>query len=223
MRSMGKIRCVLFDLDGTIIGTSKLIIDSFQHTFKLHLGLDVPAEEIALTLGRPLVDILSRYSADKVNEMLRTYREYNESRHDIVTQPIPGVSETLRELKSAGIVLGVVTGKRRQLALRGMRLFGLDSYMATLVTPEDTDRHKPHPDPVLKALQLLNQQPEHTLMVGDSPLDVACARAAGTYTAVVRWSVVPPKLLLNTKPDFILHDITDLIDICLPFEKTAQA
>ena len=220
---MGKISCVLFDLDGTLIDTNQLIIDSFQYTLKHHLGLDVPTAEIALTFGRPLVDILRGYSADKADEMVHTYREYNEARHDTTTKLIPGVKETLSELEAAGITLGVVTGKRRQLALRGLSLFGLDAYMAVVVTPEDTREHKPHPAPVLKALELLGEQPEHTVMVGDSSLDLACARAAGTYTAAVWWSVVSHKLLLAEKPDFIFHRMTELIDICLPSGKAARA
>ena len=158
--------------------------------------------------------ILREYAADKVDAMLKTYREYNESRHDTTTRLFPGVKETLTALKSAGCKLGVVTGKRRHLALRGLKLFDLDVYMAVVVTPEDTNRHKPHPAPVLKALELLHRQPENTLMVGDSLLDIASARAAGTYTAAVGWSVVPPRLVLAEQPDFVLRHMTDLIDLC---------
>ncbi|MGI6130092.1 MAG: HAD-IA family hydrolase, partial [bacterium] len=125
------------------------------------------------------------------------------------------VKETLTELKAAGLTLGVVTGKRRPLALRGLRLFGLDTYMKAVVTPEDTTEHKPHPAPVLKALDLLGEDPHRTIMVGDSTLDLACARAAGTYTAAVSWSFAPLELLQAEKPDFILKRMSDLINICL--------
>ena len=219
---MSHISCVLFDLDGTLIDTNQLIIDSFQHTLKVHLGRAVSETEIARTFGRPLVDILREYAADKVDAMLKTYREYNESRHDTTTRLFPGVKETLTALKSAGCKLGVVTGKRRHLALRGLKLFDLDVYMAVVVTPEDTNRHKPYPAPVLKALELLHRQPENTLMVGDSPLDIASARAVGTYTAAVGWSVVPPRLVLAEQPDFVLRHMTDLIDLCLFSEEAAQ-
>ena len=68
--------------------------------------------------------------------------------------------ETLEALTEEGITLGVVTGKRRQLAMRGMQLFGIDAYMQAIVTPEDTMLHKPNPEPILKALELLEQSPE---------------------------------------------------------------
>ena len=75
------ISCVLFDLDGTLIDTSRLLL-IHSVTQKRHLDLGVPTEKIVLTFGRPLVDILAEYSADKADVMLQTYREYNESRHD---------------------------------------------------------------------------------------------------------------------------------------------
>ena len=212
---MGQIDCILFDLDGTLIDSNQLIIDSFQHTFKTHLGLDVPATEIVHTLGRPLVEILRQYGADKADDMLETFCVFNETRHDTAIKLFPQVKETLTELKSAGIKLAVVTGKRRRLAWRGLRLFGLDAFMTVVVTPEDTSLHKPHPAPVNKALELLAQRPENTLMVGDSPLDIASARAAGTYTAAVNWGVVPLRFMLAKQPDFIIQTMPDLIDLCL--------
>jgi pyrophosphatase PpaX len=209
------INCILFDLDGTLIDTSQLIIDSYQYTLKKHLNIEVPSSEIALTMGRPLVEILGSYSQKQQAEMVRTYREYNEARHDAATSLIPGVMETLEALTEEGITLGVVTGKRRQLAMRGMQLFGIDAYMQAIVTPEDTMLHKPNPEPILKALELLEQSPEETIMVGDSPVDLQTAHSAGTLSAAVLWSVAPRKQLLAARPDFLLHQMTELIDICL--------
>ncbi|MDK2960686.1 MAG: pyrophosphatase PpaX [Bacillota bacterium] len=217
-RAVPKIRSVLFDLDGTLIDTNRLIIESFQYTLKRHLGREVPAAEIVSTFGRPLIEGLRHFSPEKAEEMLQTYRRYNEARHDATTTLIPGVRETLSALKGAGLSLAVVTSKRRGLALRGLRLFNLEVYMDAIVTPEDTVRHKPEPDPVLKALELLRVNPKEALMVGDSPLDLACARAAGTYTAAALWSALPRELLLAEKPDFLLTKMTELLEICLPQE-----
>jgi len=213
-----KIRSVLFDLDGTLIDTNRLIIESFQYTLRKHLGKEVPIVEIVSTFGRPLIEVLRHFSSEKAEEMLETYRNYNESRHDATTTLIPGVHETLSALKKAGFSLAVVTSKRRGLALRGLRLFKLEGYMEAIVTLEDTARHKPEPDPVLKALQILRVNPWEALMVGDSPMDLASGRAAGTYTAAALWSALPHELLLKEKPDFLLTKITELLEICLPQE-----
>ncbi|HHY92922.1 MAG TPA: HAD hydrolase-like protein, partial [Firmicutes bacterium] len=146
---MAAFRCVLFDLDGTLIDTNRLIIESFQYTLRKHLGCEAPETEIVSTFGRPLLEGLAHFSREKAPEMLKTYRAYNEARHDATTTLVPGVRETLTALKEAGLALAVVTSKRRGLALRGLQLFGLDAYMDAIVTPEDTTRHKPEPDPVL--------------------------------------------------------------------------
>ena len=94
--------------------------------------------------------------------------------------------------------------------------------MQVIVTPEDTTEHKPHPAPVLKALELLGEQPDHTVMVGDSTGSGLCPGGGNVY-GCVGWSVAPRKLLLAEKPDFVLHRMTDLIDICLPSGKAARA
>jgi pyrophosphatase PpaX len=221
--TMRSIRSILFDLDGTLIDTNRLVIESFQYTLKVHLGREVSAREIVPTFGRPLLDALRRFSAEKAESMLETYRSYNEARHDAATTLIPGVRETLAILKEAGVTLAVVTSKRRNLAWRGLRLFGLDQYMAVVITPEDTTRHKPDPDPILKALTLLEESPRHSLMVGDSPFDLACGRNAGVKTAAALWSALPRELLLAEKPDFQLRKITDLLDLCLPLNRAVRA
>ena len=217
-----RINCVLFDLDGTLIDTSGLIIASYQYTLKKHLHLDVSATEISLSLGRPLAEVLGSYARDKQAVLVNTYREYNEARHDSMAKQIPCVAQTLEALRQAGIALGVVTGKRRQLAMRGMRLFGIDPYMQVIVTPEDTRLHKPNPEPLHKALALLGRRPEETVMVGDSPVDLQTAHRAGALAAAVLWSVVPRRYLLEQNPDFLLFRMTDLLEICLQ-SKEAQA
>ena len=213
------INCVLFDLDGTLIDTSELIIDSYQHTLKKVLNLDVPASEIAISLGRPLAEVLGSYSKESLDELIETYREYNDTRHDSMAKLIAGVTETLEVLSKASLSLGVVTGKRKYLAMRGMQLHGIDAYMQAIVTPEDTQLHKPNPEPIFKALEILGKQPEEAIMVGDSPVDLETARNAGTLSAAVMWSAAPKRHLLAQKPDFLLQKMTDLIPICLDSEQ----
>ena len=71
------IKAVLFDLDGTLINTNQLIIETFQYTYKTILNLDVPREEIIQYFGEPLVDTFAKYDSEKVETLLKTYRDYN--------------------------------------------------------------------------------------------------------------------------------------------------
>ncbi|MNF01730.1 Pyrophosphatase PpaX [compost metagenome] len=72
---------------------------------------------------------------------------------------------------------------------------------------------KPHPEPVLTAIQRLNADPKTTLMVGDSPADLQSARAAGVRSAAVAWSLKGAEVLKKYDPDYILNDMTDLYGV----------
>jgi len=206
---------ILFDLDGTLINTNELIIETFQYTLKKHLGLEVTAEMMVPFFGEPLIETLRRFDPGRADDMLRTYRQYNLEKHDQLTTLFPGTVETLSRLKRAGFKLGVVTSKMRLTATRGIHLFGLDRFLDVVVTFEDTERHKPLGDPIEKALTLLPGLPETSLMVGDSPFDLKCARNAGVKCAAALWSIIPQHDLIADDPDYLLEKIYDLLPICL--------
>ena len=90
-------------------------------------------------------------------------------------------------LKREGRRLGVVSAKRKPTVQRVFDGAGVGVYFDVVVGSDDTERHKPHPEPVLKALELLDARPEDAAYVGDSPFDVAAARAAGVYAVAVGW------------------------------------
>lgn len=179
---------ILFDLDGTLIDTSNLIIQSFQHTFDLHYGRPLTPEEVYAFFGKPLKATMEYYGPDKVDELIKTYREFNLAHHDRLTTGFDGVPETMRKIHNTGILMAIVTSKTRSTAIRGLRLFHMDQYFSVVIGHEECQKHKPDPEPVLKALEAIGLQPADCLMVGDSSFDLASARAAGVKTAAVRWS-----------------------------------
>lgn len=207
---------VLFDVDGTLLDTVELIIQSYQHTFRTHLGREVPEERILAGIGSPLVDHLSLYAADpgEVATMVETYRAFNMTNHDRLTKVFPGVQETVRSLAEQGLKLGVVSSKIRRPVLRGLQLFDLSRYFQTAVCLEDTERHKPDPAPVLLALEQLGVAAEDALMVGDSPADLEAGRRAGTATAAVGWSTFSRAQLAYANPDYVLERMEDLLALC---------
>lgn len=213
------IKGILFDLDGTLINTNNLIIDSFQYALKKHLNIEVPIEDIVTTFGEPLDEAMAKF--DKVNGdlLVSIYREYNETNHDKLATKFEGVEAGLRALKALGIKLAIVTSKRRTLADRGLKLINIHDYMDVIVTPEDTDNHKPQGEPAEKACQLLGILPEEAIMVGDSHNDILCGRNAGCGTCLVKYTALPMEKLMEYKPDYVIDKIEDLVSICKASEE----
>lgn len=206
------IKAILFDLDGTLINTNNLIIKSFNHTFKTHLNKTLDEKEIVMFFGEPLKETLARYDKENVDELLKTYREYNEVRHDDLTEAFEGVEEAIIALKEKGIKVGVVTSKRRAMAIRGLQLFGLDKLMDVIITPEDTKLHKPNGEPVLKACDMLKIKPEEAIMVGDSYYDILCGKNAGAKACVVNYTALPLEEILKYNPDYTVDSIKELVE-----------
>jgi pyrophosphatase PpaX len=148
-----------------------------------------------------------------VSELVKGYRAYNSIHHDQMVKPFPYVMEVIKELHARGIKLGVVTTKIRPSTIRVLDLFDLTSYMGYIVTVDDVEHPKPHAEPVLKALAGLNAEAEHTLMVGDSSFDILAAQAAGVQAAGVDWSLKGEETLRGYGPDYILHDMRDLLKL----------
>lgn len=210
---MMKFNCILFDLDGTLIDTTPLIFESFRHTFHHHFGRTAKEEELLRYLGIPLKQPFIEMYPDQVDTLIKTYREFNEMYHDRYTGVFIGIKQALEECLKRGARLGVVTSKRRDLAMRGLELFGLDKYMSVFVGMEDTTVHKPEAAPLLKALEICGIEDAcKVIYVGDSPYDILCARNAGVKSAAVTgWSYLPLEDLMKAEPDICLQSPEELL------------
>ncbi|TVX88020.1 pyrophosphatase PpaX [Paenibacillus agilis] len=205
------IRTVLFDLDGTIIDTNELIIETFIEILKDVVPAPFNREHIIPSMGLTLEQQLQIFTKqDDVNDYVNAYRTYNRTRHDEMVKPFPHVNEVVHTLAEAGIRLGVVTTKVRESTGRVLRMFELWDKMGTVVTVQDVTHAKPHPEPVLKAIEALGADPATTIMVGDSPADIQSANAAGAISCGVAWSLKGEAELRKYEPRHIIHDMRDL-------------
>lgn len=89
----------------------------------------------------------------------------------------------------------------------------LHEFFDVVVTIDDVEHVKPHPEPIQKALQLLDAKPEETLMVGDNHHDIVGGQNAGTKTAAVGWTIKGRAYLESYKPDYVLDKMSDLLSI----------
>jgi pyrophosphatase PpaX len=200
------IRAVLFDFDGTLADTTDLIMNSFRHTMRTHLDR-VPSEEEWLSgFGTPLATQIQRYARSEAEfaAMLATYQTYQRQHFDTLLRPFEGAPELVAELARRGVPMAIVTSRYRRSTLRGLELCGILDHVPVLVTPEDVTHPKPHPEPVLQALDRLGMEARGAVFVGDSPHDIASGRAAGTRTAGVLWGPFTQATLEAERPDFLL-------------------
>lgn len=208
-----KLNCMLFDLDGTLLDTNRLVLESLKYTIKTVLGRDVDETNLYKYFGIPLTDIMIDLDPDQADTMVKVYREHNLEKHDNLTKPFDGVPETLKALKERSVTTAVVTSKLRSLACRGLDLFDLKGLFDVIIAYEDTNEHKPSAGPALKALELLNIHASGgVVLIGDSPFDICCAQNAGIMSGAVQWSMHPKDALMLLKPDLYLKNFKDLLD-----------
>jgi pyrophosphatase PpaX len=215
-------RAILFDLDGTLIDTTNLILCCFDHSWREVCGVSHARESLIGTFGIPLRAAMQRLlnpSSETVvddvmvDRLLAEYRSFNLANHDRLATPFEGTQTVLAELRARGYLIGVVTSKSRELAVRGLKLCSLDALVDEAVFLEDTERHKPQPDPILAALERLNVEPERAAYVGDSCHDMVAGRSAGVVTVAALWGPFPRAELECERPDFLAGSITDLLGI----------
>jgi pyrophosphatase PpaX len=208
---------VLFDFDGTLVDTTEMIHQSMKHAASSVLGReDIPRETLLANVGRPLPRQMELIDAEKAELLLEAYRSHHEQHHDTLIGEFPGVEESLTRLGSAGIKVAVVTSKRRLSVEMALKNFpGLRNVVDRFVTLEDTAEHKPNPEPLLRALELLGVPKERAAYVGDSPFDVEAAKAAGLASVAVSWGAFSEDRLREAQPDHLVTDIRSAIDVLL--------
>jgi len=209
---MAKPKIILFDLDGTLIDSVRLILDSYHHTMRTH-GLPARTDDDWLHgLGTPLTVQFADWGSEPetLNALIATYRSYNIEHHDRMVTVYPGVIDAVRAIRAAGVRTGLVTSKNRQGALRGLGLVGLETMMDVLVCADEVTNPKPHPEPVEKAVKLLGGVARETIYVGDSIHDMHSGRAAGVLTAAALWGPFGRSHLEGAAPDYWLDAPSDL-------------
>ena len=203
---------VLFDLDGTLIDSIELILNSARYAFA-KLGREAPTdEEWSAGIGIPLFTMFGRYARDDADRaaLIAAYREYQLEHHDRLVRCYDEVVDTVTALRSRGHEIAIVTSKSEYLALRALALVGLARHMDTVVGCDATTRHKPDPEPVRLALQRLGRTPEEAVFVGDSVHDLLAGNAAGVRTFAALWGAFKRQDLEPGSPSAWLERISQL-------------
>jgi pyrophosphatase PpaX len=208
-------RVVLFDLDGTLIDSGPIILASMRHASLSVLGVEPDEDRVRSAIGGPgLFAQMRDLDPDRVDELVAAYRAHNEPLHDEL-EAFEEVIALLPRLRAQGRRLGVVTAKRRETVGLALRRFPvIEASIDLVIAADDTERHKPHPDPILAALSALEASPTDAVYVGDSPFDIDAAKAAGVLAVAVAWGGIHrDETLLARQPDRFVRTAAELLDV----------
>ena len=216
-------RCILLDLDGTILDSTTMIARSLAVALETHAGQVPPMDDLISGIGTPLVDQLRHHAREYgirdpqvVDAMVQTYLADNLARHDDEILIFDGAKETLDDLRCRDIVLGIVTSKPISTAKRGLDLFELTDHFSVIVGCDSVKEHKPHPAPVLYALSELGVAKEDTIFIGDSTHDIHSGNRAGVDTAGVLWGPYQKAQLESASPTLLLETFNEIGDLASP-------
>jgi pyrophosphatase PpaX len=203
---------VLFDLDGTVVDTGAIILASMRHAAVTVLGRNYSDAQLLATVGGPGLEAqMHALDPERVDELVRVYREHNEPLHETIGL-CAGMDVMLEELKDRGHRLGIVTAKRRRTVDLAFARVPVEHLFDVVVAGDETAQHKPHPAPLRLALERLGASPAEAAYVGDSPFDMQAANAAGMRAIGVSWGRIHGAETL-TDADVVIHSAEELLDI----------
>ena len=193
---------ILFDWDGTLIDSFPASYNASMSVLR-ELGLEVDRERFLETYSPNWYESYEKLGVPR-HMWEQADRMWRRSYHQQTSELFPFVGTMLRRLREAGFTLGIVTSGNRDRVQGELARFGLRDHFSATVHFEDTHEKKPHPAPLLRALEKLQARASLTVYVGDRPEDIEMGRQVGTYTVAVESEYGPRRLLEDAEPDLLL-------------------
>jgi pyrophosphatase PpaX len=200
---------VLFDLDGTVVDSGAIILASLRHATQTVLGRTIPDEQLLATVGGSgLVSQMRDFDPDRTDELVQVYTDHNKPLHAELAA-CDGMLELLEDLRADGRRLGIVTAKRRATVDLAFDRVPIAHLFDVVVAGDETERQKPHPEPLLRALAQLQAPADSAAYVGDSPYDLQAAKAGGLRAIGVTWGRIHTRERLEPEEPDHLVDTTE--------------
>ncbi len=215
-----KIKCVIFDLDGTIAQTNELIFETFNYISRKYTGKVFTPEEIANEFFGPpeeggIRKLIILYGDDKIKseefirEATKEFYSYYEMNHHKARE-YEGIRDLLSSLKMAGLKLAIFTGKGRVTTSITLKKLDLEKFFDIIITGDDVKSHKPSGEGIKKILEILNLSPDEAILIGDATSDVKAAREAKVKVISALWDSLAKEKVMDMKPDITVNSIEEL-------------
>jgi len=208
------VRCVVFDLDGTLIDSRLDIARATNHALTQLGRPALPVERVASFVGDGAAALLARAAGvpeddELVRELLPVFLDFYTAHPVAHTTLMPGALDALDQL-APEFSLCLCTNKPRRTTDAVLAGLGLTHHFAVVLAGGDLAKKKPDPAPLLHIAERLGLAPSALAMVGDGPQDIEAGRAAGAFTVGVRGGIIPFERLVAASPDVMLETLAEL-------------
>lgn len=212
MRKKKNFLTFIFDLDGTIVDSLEDIADSVNWVLKKFKLPERSQSEIRQFIGGGVHELFRKSIGTDdeilIDKAVKIFEKYYIEHCVDKTVLYPEVREMLDFLKSKK--LAIVSNKPYKIVMETLKKLSILNDFKVVLGAESAENKKPHPEPVIKALKLLNSSPECALMIGDGTTDIQAAKQAGIFTCAVTYGYRDKNELMKLKPDFMIERIGDL-------------
>jgi len=216
-RPAAPIKALLWDIDGTLIDTTRLIVSALDHVYRTFTGRTLPPDEIRAIIGIPLreqVAILGPPESfgNTVAAMEGEFIRYYEANRHLETVIVEAVN-TLIAGKRAGFLTALVTSKNDEEISNTLPRLGIAEFVDTIVSADQVRNPKPDPEGVLLALEHIGARADDALFIGDTVHDMRAAKAAGVRRCAVTWGAAPREMLLAEEPERVCECPSELASV----------
>ena len=212
------ISAVLFDLDGTLVDSRADLVSAVNHALELAGRPGQTEAQITPHIGNGMVRLVSGVFGAVPEEVLAAgvaaFAAYYDEHCLDSTRLYDDVKDGLEALAPRA-KLAVVTNKPAAFTERILRGLGIRNHISSVVGGDSLPERKPHPAPLLKALNDLNASPLHALMVGDGMQDLLAGGAAGVRTCLARYGYGTSNDAAALSPTYTIDAFRDIKEIVL--------
>ncbi|QAT39172.1 HAD family hydrolase [Clostridium sp. JN-9] len=203
-------KSIIFDVDGTLIDTEEGILVPLQRVVKEELNQDKKLDELKFSLGLTDDIALGMLNIKNIKGASDKWRKYIKEYSHLI-KVYSGIEEVLRKLNELDVYTGIVTSRTKQEIIDDLYPFMIHRYMKTIISADDSIKHKPEPDPILEFIKVSRIDPSSAIYIGDTIYDMKCANSAGIDFALALWGAKTAEGINNAK--YILKDPSDILKI----------
>lgn len=201
--------CIVFDIDGTLLDTEIAVISSLQRLVFEELNKNLSFDELRFALGIPGEAALKKLGITNTFDCNARWNKYSKEYFHHV-KVFDDIKDTLIELNEIGILIGIVTSRTKEEFQNDFVPFELNNYFKFVICADDTEKHKPDPDPILKFIELSGANKTKTIYIGDTKYDMDCAFGAGIDFALALWGAKSSK---GINANYIFENPKQLLEL----------